>query len=188
VLKILFLLGVRRKAGKEEVKVMTRRKVGVVALIIVVPPHFEEREASQRSHRPHLSPILIDQISDEREIQVFEEALASGAPHPLTVLRNHREKEALEDEEFGRYVEDLLCQPFLKPEIQRHGVEWLKSRIKIEQFREQERRAAASIAEYAFQLYLEDPDQQDYLLAGPNAQVRIRIFEIPQMDSRKNVA
>ena len=126
------------------------------------------------------SPTLVNTLSDDREIDALETELKSGNRNPMATVLAVRERQTKEDEEFGDYIENLLSKPFVKPEIQEHGVQWLKSKMKIEQFQEAERRATKVIADYAFKLFLETPKSVDFFLAGQNARVRIRIFVLDQ--------
>ena len=123
-------------------------------------------------------PELVEALSDDSEITVLERALTEGEGDPLEAVHAHREKVRQEDEEFGDYVEELLSQPFLKPEVQEHGVQWLKSKIKIEKYQRCEQEATRVIAEYAYALYCRDPERLDFFLAGPSARVRIRVFRL----------
>lgn len=132
----------------------------------------DSKEASTEASR------LVEALSDEEEIELFEEAVARGAENPLDVIREYRATVEREDEEFADYVEDLLSRPFVKPEVQEHGIQWLKSKIKIEKFVQSERDATRVIAQYAYRLYLENPTRTDFVLASPRAKVRVRIFEI----------
>lgn len=125
-----------------------------------------------------MEPELVECISDEGEIALFQAALESGERDPLAIIYSRRERQAKEDEDFGDYVEELLSQPCVRPEIQHHGIQWLKSKMRIENFQKSEKEATSVIAQYAFKLYREQPDRTDFVLAGPNAQVRIRIFEL----------
>ncbi|MGK5089525.1 hypothetical protein WDW86_18390 [Bdellovibrionota bacterium FG-2] len=124
------------------------------------------------------SPRLLEIISDDREISVLETACGEGNPDPLQKLEQKRQKVAIEEEEFANYVEELLSQPFLRPEIQDHGVQWLKSKAKIEQYQKNEAEAAKIIADYAFKVFVEDPSKKDFFLVGPSTQVRIRVFSL----------
>lgn len=121
-------------------------------------------------------PLLVDVFSDSREILLLESAVLVGEADPLRVVYEHRDKLAREDEEFSNYVENLLSQPFLRSEIQEHGVQWLKSRIRIERYQRDERDAARIIAEYALEVFRSTREKTDFLLAGPRTEVRIRIF------------
>ena len=141
-------------------------KTGIVALII----------GSQDGRS-----VLLDQLSDEQEISILERALEDKAREPLDLVYEHRERLAREDEAFGDYVERLLSQPVVRPEVQKHGVQWLRSKQKIETFQKSEVEASKVIADFAFRLYQEEPDRRDFLLAGPAAQVRIRVFQMPHL-------
>lgn len=121
---------------------------------------------------------LVDTLSDDREINVLESAITTGETDPLSKVYTHRESQAVEENEFADYVEELLSHPFLRREIQEHGVQWLKSKMRIEQYQKSETEAAKIIAEYAFQLFCHEPDRTDFFLAGPSAEVRVRIFVI----------
>jgi hypothetical protein len=123
-------------------------------------------------------PSVVTTLSDEREIESVEAAVRSGSADPLEEIRERREREQKEEDEFGDYVEGLLSKPFLHPDVREHGVQWLKSKIRIEQFQKTEAEAAKVIAEYALGLFLKDPDQVDFVLAGPSAQVRVRIIQL----------
>lgn len=120
----------------------------------------------------------IETFSDDREIRALEAAIAEGHHFPLQKVYEHRQSMEKEDQEFGDYVEDLLSKQFVRPEIQQHGVAWLKSKVKIEQFKDQEQEAAEVIANYALNRYKKDPDLIDFVLAGPGVQVRVRIFKV----------
>ncbi|MGK5084331.1 hypothetical protein WDW37_13625 [Bdellovibrionota bacterium FG-1] len=126
------------------------------------------------------TPELLDVLSDDREISVLESEVGAGDADPLQKVYEYRTHQAQEDNEFGDYVEDLLSQPCVKPEIQQHGVQWLKSKIRIEQFQKNEAEAAKIIAEYALKVFAADQKRIDFMLAGPKAQVRVRIFVIAQ--------
>jgi len=142
---------------------MKHQKVGTVALVV----RYEGD-----------APTLLETFSDDREIAILETAVNEGEASPLDIIHAMRARQAKEDEEFGDYVEELLCQPFVRPEIQEHGIQWLKSKIRIEQYQKCEGEATHVIAAYAFKLFIEDPDRVDFLLAGPSAKVRIRVFNL----------
>ena len=122
--------------------------------------------------------ILADTLTDSDEILEFELAVKEGDPEPLNRVTNFRSKQLAEDEEFADFVEDLLSQPFVKPDVQEHAVQWFKSRTKIEAYQKAEDEASRVIAQYAFQIYQGDPSRTDFMLAGPKAKVRIRIIQI----------
>lgn len=110
----------------------------------------------------------------------MEAAIIAGENEPLNLLGRVRERDAKEEEEFGNYVEDLLSKPFVRPEIQEHAVQWLKSKIRIEKYERSEVEAVKVIAQYAMKVFQEDPAKMDFLLAGPQAQVRVRIFVLEE--------
>lgn len=141
----------------------TPPRVGTIALVI----RFEDQR-----------PVLLDSFSDELEIARLEKALAVGTPDPLTTIYQDRERHTKEDQEFGDYVEELLSQPFVRPEIQEHGLQWLKSKIRLEQFHRRELEATKVIAEHALKIYQTNRDLTDFILAGPISKVRIRIFAV----------
>lgn len=130
-----------------------------------------------RSLQDH-SPELVDVLSDDREISLLETEVRSGEDDPLRKVYEFRSSQSQEDDEFADYVEELLSQPFVKPEIQQHGVQWLKSKLRIEEFQRNEAEAAAIIAQYALQVFSSDPKRTDFFLAGPRSQVRVRVFVI----------
>jgi hypothetical protein len=133
-------------------------------------------------------PTLAEIISDDSEIEVLETAFADRGKDPLEEVHLLREKAAREDDAFGDYVEQLLTQPFVKPEIQQHGVEWLKSRIRIEQYQKTEESAAKVIGGYAYKLFSENQQLTDFFLSGPNTRVRVRIFVIGQQETSSRAA
>jgi hypothetical protein len=132
-------------------------------------------------------PVLLNVISDEKEIEILDAAVRAGEKDPLQIVMAFRQQQEGEDEEFGEYVEEILSQPFVKPELQQHGVQWLKSKMKIEYFQKKEADAAKIIAEYAFKLYTENPGKLDFIISGPTAAVRIRVFLV-QPEAAKSAA
>jgi hypothetical protein len=141
-------------------------KAGTVALVVRRDEDTQEQESFS----------LVDVICDDHEIGLFEAALQAGEEDPMGRVVAYRERQSQEDSEFGDYVEELLSQPFVRPEIQEHGVQWLKSKIRIEQYRKKEFEAAKIIAEYALKVFQKDREQKDFFIAGPSTAVRIRIF------------
>lgn len=125
---------------------------------------------------------LVEVLSDEHEIHLLENSCKSGEPDPLKVVYDFRRRQVDEEGEFGNYVEDLLSQPFVGPEIQEHGVQWLKSKIRIEKYQKTESEAAKVIADYAMKVIAEDPEKTDFFLAGPSTMVRIRVFSLSEAD------
>ncbi len=141
-------------------------KVGTVALIV------KESEAG---------PTLVEALSDLEEISVLEKQILEGGINPLQEVYDLRSKHDKEDEEFGDYIEEILCQPFVKEELREQGVRWFKSKIKIEEFQRCERDATRVIAGYAYKLFQDNPKRKDFLLASEHAKVRILVFELPKM-------
>ncbi len=125
------------------------------------------------------TPCLIDALSDDHEISVLESAVRAGEEDPLQSVYVFRKRQLQEDEEFGDYVEELLSQPFLRPEIQEHGVQWLRSKIRIEQFQKSEREATRVISEYAYRIFQESPWRTEFFLSGPTAKVKVRVYMMP---------
>jgi hypothetical protein len=123
-------------------------------------------------------PVLTETLTSAEEILELEMALLSQDPEPLKRVQLYREKMKAEDEDFADFVEGVLSQPFVKQDVQEHAVQWFKSRAKIESFQKAEDEASRVIAQYAFQVFSEDPAKTDFLLAGPKARVRIRVIEI----------
>jgi hypothetical protein len=123
-------------------------------------------------------PVLADTLTSSEEILELELAVKNRDPEPLKRVQDFRSKQVTEDEEFADFVEGLLSQPFVKPDVQEHAVQWFKSRSKIEAYQKAEDEASRVIAQYAFQIYMNDPDKTDFLLTGPRAKVRIRIIEL----------
>lgn len=131
-------------------------------------------------------PVLLESFSDETEIAIFESAVKGDEEDPLSSVYAMRERQAKEDEEFGNYVEDLLSQPFVRPEIQQHGLQWLKSKMRIEEFQRSERDATNVIAQYAWKLFQENSQRTDFILAGPTAKVRVKVFTLDPQERRSD--
>jgi hypothetical protein len=148
---------------KECCAFMKQPKIGTVALVVYAD--------GKQIH-------LADTFSDDREIALFEDALKDGESDPIETVYELRARQQREDDEFANYVEELLSQPFVRTEIQEHGIAWLKSKIRIDEYQRSETQAAEVIAKYAFTRYVNDPQLTDFLLAGPAARVRIRIFKL----------
>jgi hypothetical protein len=125
-------------------------------------------------------PILTETLTSSEEILEIELAMMNREPDPLKRVQEFRSKQNGEDEEFADFVEGLLSQPFVKPDVQAHAVQWFKSRAKIESFQKAEDDASKVIASYAFQVYANDVTKTDFLLAGPKAKVRIKVIDLSQ--------
>jgi hypothetical protein len=158
---------------EKRVILMKTTRCGTVALVV----RFEEGR-----------PQLVDRISDDQEIEALEEALGEGEQDPLACVYGLRARMRQEDEDFGDYVETLLSQPFVKPEVREHGLQWLKSKLRIEEFRKSEAEATRTIAEYAFRLFEAQPERAEFFLAGPVARVRIRVFRLEQASQESEKA
>ena len=128
-------------------------------------------------------PCLVETLSDGQEIELIEVALQRGVSNPVPMLKELREQREYEDEKFADYVEGILSQPFLKPEVREQAMEWFKSRMKIEFYQKNEFEATQVIAQYALGLFKENPKRTDFILAGPKAQVDVRIYLI---DAQEN--
>ncbi len=128
------------------------------------------------------SPVLLDTLNDVDEIEYIELALKSGEDDPLHEIYKFRERQQKQEEDFGNYIEDLLSQPFVNPQLQKHGVQWLRSRIKIDQFQRTEREAVEVISNYAYKIFEKDPSKMDFFLVSATSQVRIRIFTLEQAE------
>ncbi|MBC7693596.1 MAG: hypothetical protein H7222_17660 [Methylotenera sp.] len=152
---------------------MKHPKIGTVALIV----YSDGKDIK-----------LADTFSDDREIALFEDALKDGESDPIESVYEMRAHQQKEDEDFANYVEDLLSQPFVRTEIQVHGLAWLKSKIRIEEYQKSEMQAAEVIAKYAFDRYVSDPRLTDFLLAGPAARVRVRVFRVSHATQTKQHA
>ena len=124
-------------------------------------------------------PLLVDVLSDDQEIDLLSGALETGQVDPLTSLYDLRRQRSKEDEDFGNYVEELVCQPFLKPTLKEQGVRWLTSRIRIENYEKCEREARQIIAEYAHRVFSENTKRREFILKGPKAEIRIRVLDVP---------
>ena len=142
---------------------MTHPKIGTIAVVLAADERAEH---------------WIETFSDEHEIEALEGAIRLGKPFPLDEVYELREKSVGDEEDFGDYVEVLLSKKAIRTEIQRHGVAWMKSKIKIDHFKTQEKEAAEVIAGYALDRYKEDRNLTDFMLAGPGVQVRVRIFVV----------
>lgn len=133
-------------------------------------------------------PSLTEILSDEHEIEVLESAFAQHAEDPMADLCLHRERVKREEEEFGDYVEELLSQPFLRKDVQEHGVQWLKSKLRIEEYQKAELEAARVIADYAYALYEKNRELKDFFLSGPNTRVRVRVFVVARASQAPQAA
>ena len=120
------------------------------------------------------SPVLAETLTSSEEILELELAMMNHEEAPLKRVHDFRKKQYSEDEEFADFVEGLLSQPFVKPDVQSHAVQWFKSRTKIEAYQKAEDDASRVIAQYAFQVFTKDATKVDFLLAGPKANTNSR--------------
>ncbi|HTL11554.1 MAG TPA: hypothetical protein VL588_03655 [Bdellovibrionota bacterium] len=130
------------------------------------------------------TPVLLDVFSDDIEIHVLEKAVQDGSQDPIQAVYESRVNQEREEEEFGDYVETLITHPGVRPEIREHGVQWLRSKVKIDEYKKHESDASHVIADYAFKVFEKDPTKAEFLLAGPTAEVRIRVFVVAAEGSR----
>ena len=129
--------------------------------------------------------ILREALTSSDEILELELALVSSESEPLKRVHDFRAKQLLEDEEFADFVEGLISQPFVKPDVQEHALQWFKSRAKIEAYQKAEDNASQVIALYAFEIYQSNKNRTDFFLAGPKSKVRIRVIEIKEKQQEK---
>jgi hypothetical protein len=122
--------------------------------------------------------VLVDSFSDQEEIDLLLHSIEKGEEDPLLLVHQFRKKRELEEEEFGDTVEELLQNPFLNTEIRNHGLEWFKSRIRMEKFRSAEQEAREVVSAYAFQLFQKNPRLRDFTLEGQNSAVRVKVLEV----------
>ena len=123
-------------------------------------------------------PVLTETLTSAEEILELELAMIGREPEPLKRVYEFRLRQRAEDEEFADFVEGILSQPFVKQDVQDHAIQWFKSRSKIETYQKAEDEASQVIAQYAFQVFSEDPQKTDFLLAGPKARVRVRVIDL----------
>ncbi|MBS1959981.1 MAG: hypothetical protein JST80_10945 [Bdellovibrionales bacterium] len=129
--------------------------------------------------------MLTETLTSSEEILELELAIMNQDPEPLKRVHDFRAKQVADEEEFADFVEGLLSQPFVKPEVQEHAVQWFKSRSKIETYQKAEDDASRIIANYAFQIYCSDSAKIDFMLAGPRAKVRVRIIDLTELFNRR---
>lgn len=133
-------------------------------------------------------PQLVDQFSDDREIDLLAEAIAQKEKNAIELVYALRKKQAQEDDEFGNYVEELLSQPFLRAEVRQHGLQWLNSKIRIEHYQRCESEATRVIAQFAFQIFCGDPKKTEFVLSGPAAEVNVKVFVVAPLQAQTSSA
>ena len=123
-------------------------------------------------------PQILEAISDEPEVSFIQQTLADRHPDPVQALKQRRVIQELEDEAFADYVEGLLSAPDCGLEIRNHASQWFRSRIHLEEYRKAEALARHVIVDFALQVYCEDQSQTDFILASPQAEVRVLIYSL----------
>jgi hypothetical protein len=124
------------------------------------------------------SITLVDTLSNEAEIDLVDACIRADEADPLQYLYQLREQDMKKEDEFGDRVEEMLSQPFLNREVQMHGLKWLQSKMRIEEYHKTEKDAVKVIAEYAYKIFRQDPSKTDFFLASSSSQVRIRVFKL----------
>ena len=123
--------------------------------------------------------VLKETLHDESEIEILKNSIKKGSSAPLEAVYQFRAEKDEKENEFADHVEGLLCNPFLKSEVQEHAIQWFRSRIKIENFQKIEREAASVIAKYACEIFNSNRFRDDFLLSTKKTSVRIRVFMLP---------
>ncbi len=119
-----------------------------------------------------------DVLQDAYEIEYLEKAIQLGERQPMQEIINRRALIHEQEDLQADYIEDILCKPFAGPKVKTQGLLWFESKIKLDRHRQAETDAALVIADYAYQIYQNDPSRTDLLLSGPKSQVRVRIFRL----------
>jgi len=156
----------------------THGKIGTVALVI---GYVDKDNAKAKAKEP----VLVTALSDDQEILIFEQAINQGEENPLKLIQAFRLQQNREEEEFGDHVEDMLTRPGLKEDLRRHGIQWFQSKAKIDIYKHMETEATKVIADYAFEIFQADQKKKDFMLAGPNAEVRVRVFALEKVEEAK---
>jgi len=129
---------------------------------------------------------LIESLGSEDEISVFEKALRSGVENPLSEVYRFRSAVEIEDEKNSDYIEELISQPFEKLRVKEKGVRWFQSKIRLNKHKRSEAEANHIIAEFAYRLFKKDPSKKDFILVGPSAEVKVKVFMLDlKLDCRR---
>jgi hypothetical protein len=128
------------------------------------------------------APCWVDTLLEESEIEYLAAVVQANESEPLRRVYEFRAQQKAKEEEMGDFVEELLSKPFLNPKVQNHGINWLKSKIKIENYQKIEQQAAEIVADYAFKIYQQDLGKTDFFLVSATSQVRVRVFTIPMTE------
>ena len=133
-------------------------------------------------------PILVDILQEEEEILFMERTFSEqiSLEDSLQIIQHNRLRNAQKDEEFDDQVENLVCYPFQRPEVIQQGVHWFNSKFKEQENKIRLRFAAEVIAQHALEVFMKEPKQTDFILEGPIAQVRVRIFLFSEI--KKSIA
>lgn len=118
-------------------------------------------------------------LLDEYEIECLESALRRGDSQPMQEIMHRRDLLQQKENLQAEYIEEMLSRPAAKTTVKEQGALWFRSKLRLDQHRQAESEAAEVIAHYAYQIYQNDPSRTDFLIAGPHAHVRIRIFTLP---------
>ena len=129
--------------------------------------------------------VLRDSFSDQDEIDLLLEAISQKEKNPLEIVHRFRQNRAREEEEFGDTVEALLLRPFLNMEIREHGINWFRSRIRMEEFRKTEENARKILTSYAFVLFQSNPELKDFTLQGRVAAVQVCVVDLALAEAEK---
>jgi hypothetical protein len=120
--------------------------------------------------------VLIDTLSDEQEIEYFEQLMHVRDPDPLRRIYQLRTVQQGKEDEMADFIENLVSQPFVSEKVKTQGIRWFKSKIKIENFHQLEMEAAQVISEFAFKMFQKEPEKTDYFLVAPQSRIRVRVF------------
>jgi hypothetical protein len=121
---------------------------------------------------------IADSISDDPEFSFVQQMLSKKHPNPLEAIRQRRRVQYLEEEAFADYIESLVSAPGCALDVRDHAGRWFLSRIHLEKYRQAEAEARQVIVDYAFRVFLSDPNQTDFILASAHAQVRVLIHVV----------
>ena len=119
---------------------------------------------------------LLESLGSEDEISVFEEALKSGVENPLSEVYRFRDTVEIEDEKNSDFIEELISQPFEKLKVKEKGNRSFQCKIRLNNYKRSEIEANNIIAEFAYRLFKKDPSKKDFVLVGPSAEVKVKVF------------
>jgi arginine deiminase len=122
-------------------------------------------------------PMLVDTLTDGDEIEFYDLSLQEET-NPLAKIYRHRHWVEQQDEELADYLEQVLCKPFPEILFQRQATRWFRMKMRIEQFQRKEKEAAQVIADYAYRVFLDEPDRSEFYIESDHHRVRVRVFTI----------